>query len=292
VEDAVPHPVRRLAAGALALAAACAAAEHEPPDRERPAVATAARPEPTAPVDTAAERARLDAASAELNERFGRVPPLSPREVAELRRDANATQIASARRLGQRVTTAGERERLRREGRLVPLPDSTEFWILRRMEHSEPLATPDAQAMLEEIGRRFHARLDAAGLPRYRMRITSVLRTDADQAALRRVNRNASSIVSAHEFGTTVDVSHERFAVPAGTWPAGAPTGLREEAVDRLEVVGKEHARALQAELGRAVHALREEGVLHVMMEDAQPVYHMTVARPGGRATTLTTPPR
>jgi hypothetical protein len=77
--------------------------------------------------------------------------------------------------------------------------------------------------------------------------------------------------VSAHEFGTTVDVSHERFAVPADPRP--------ETEREALEEVGKEHAKVLQAELGRAIAELRDQRALHVMMENMQPVYHMTVAR-------------
>jgi precorrin-6B methylase 1 len=124
--------------------------------------------------------------------------------------------------------------------------------------------------MLAELGRRFHARLDRLGLPHYRMKVTSALRTDETQAELRRINSYASRTVSAHEFGTTIDVSHERFAVPAGT-------GEMEAEV--LEEVGKEHAKVLQAELGRAIAEMRDAHDLHVMMENQQPVYHMTVAR-------------
>jgi hypothetical protein len=43
--------------------------------------------------------------------------------------------------------------------------------------------------------------------------------------------------------------------------------------------VGKEHAKVLQAELGRTILEMREQGALRVMMENKQPVYHMTVAR-------------
>lgn len=247
---------------------------------EAPAVPAAAAPAPPAgPADSAAARARIRAAGDSLRGRLSRVPVLAPREVAELRFDVNATQIASARRLGARVSGEAERDRRVREGRLVALDDSTGHWILRRMEHSSAHVTPDARAMLQELGRRFHARLDSAGLPRYRMRITSALRTDEDQAALRRINRNASSIVSAHEFGTTVDVSHEQFAVPAERWPDEAGRVMPELAVEVLEEAGKENSRALQAALGRAIWEMREAGLLHVMMEDAQPVYHMTVAR-------------
>jgi hypothetical protein len=225
-------------------------------------------------VDSAAEHARLETAAAALRAAFERVPHLSPREVAGLRLDRNATQIASARRLGTRAVDDAGRSRLLSEGRLEALEDSTAWWILRRMENASPHVTPATRALLEELGRRFHARLDAAGLPRYRFRITSALRTDADQETLRRTNGYASRIVSAHEFGTTVDISHERFAVPASVTAGGMETEMLEE-------VGREHARALQAELGRAIGELRGEGRLHVMMENAQPVYHMTLAGTG-----------
>jgi hypothetical protein len=274
----------------LAALVALGGCRAEVDDAEPPRIAAPARPPAPAPrapapppnaADSAAARERIADAEASLRAAFARVEVLSPREVAELRFDVNATQIASARRLGTRVASDAERDRLARAGRLVALRDSTAHWILRRMEHSAPYATPDAEAMLAELGRRFHARLDAAGLPRYRMRVTSALRTDREQAELRRTNANASRIVSAHEFGTTVDVSHERFAVPAGAWEAaGGVLPAREAEV--LEEVGKEHARALQAELGRAIWELRQEGALHVMMEDAQPVYHMTAARRAG----------
>ncbi len=48
---------------------------------------------------------------------------------------------------------------------------------------------------------------------------------------------------------------------------------------EMLEKLGKEHARVLQAELGRTILEMREKGTLRVMMENKQPVYHMTVAR-------------
>jgi hypothetical protein len=278
---------RRLARLAvLAMVAGCAAEAHDLPvaDRTeqadgRAADARTAPPAPLNAADSAAAHARIAAVADSLRAAFGQASALTPREVAELRFDVNATQIATARRLGQRVADEAEMERLRRSGRLVALEDSTEHWIVRRMEHASPYLTPDAAAMLVELGRRFHARLDSVGLPRYRMRITSALRTDADQAALRRVNANASQIVSAHEFGTTVDVSHERFAVPAEPLRAGDVQPLPALEVEMLEEVGQEHARVLQAELGRAIWEMRQEGDLHVMMEDAQPVYHMTVAR-------------
>jgi hypothetical protein len=222
-------------------------------------------------------RARVAARGDSVRAAFRRARPLGAREVAELRQDVNAEQIATARALGIRAGGQARIEALEREGRLVPLGDSTAYWVLRDMDHSVPYVTPDARAMLTELGRRFHARLDRLGLPRYRMKVTSALRTDETQAELRKINSYASRTVSAHEFGTTIDVSHERFAVPADPRPEGsAALGLERE---MLEEVGKEQAKVLQAELGRAIAEMRDQRALHVMMENMQPVYHMTVAR-------------
>ena len=238
-------------------------------------------PAPPDAADSARVRARIALEGDSVGVVFRRVPALGAREVAELRQDRNAEQVAAAQSLGLRVSGEAAIEQLRRQGRLVALGDSTAYWVLREMEHSVPFVTPDTRAMLEEVGRRFHARLDSRGLPRYRMKITSALRTDETQADLRKTNPYASRTMSAHEFGTTVDVSHERFAVPADPRPGTrrAVLEMREMEVEMLEQVGKEQAKALQAELGRTIAEMRDEGALHVMMENLQPVYHMTIAR-------------
>jgi hypothetical protein len=247
-------------------------------DRPQPVRAAAPPPVPARSL-TAADSTRMRAALASrldsVAQRFARAEVLRPSEVAGLRQDRNAEQLASAMALGTRLHGgAAEAERLRSQHRLVPLGDSTAYWILREMDHSIPLVTPDARAMLLLLGRRFHARLDSLGVPRYRMKITSALRTADDQADLRRTNSYAARTMSAHEFGTTVDVSHERFAAPADTGAAAWPA-----ARERIDSIGARHAKVLQAELGRALAELRDQGVLFVMMENQQPVYHMTVAR-------------
>ena len=234
-------------------------------------------PPPLTAADSAQVRTRVAARADSVRAAFQRARPLGAREVGELRQDVNAEQIATARSLGIRAGSQARIDQLAREGRLVSLGDSTAYWVLRDMDHSFPFVTPDARAMLMELGRRFHARLDRLGLPRYRMKVTSAMRTDETQADLRKTNSYASRIVSAHEFGTTVDVSHERFAVPADPRPAGS--AVLEMEREMLEQVGKAHAKVLQAELGRAIAEMRNERTLHVMMENMQPVYHMTVAR-------------
>jgi hypothetical protein len=277
----------------VTLVAACGEDDHADYVREanaaprpRAAQPQAPRPAPPRPMtsaDSAQVRTRVAAESAAVVAAFGKVPRLKAREVGNLRLDKNATQVASAQRLGVQVSGQAEIDRMVQQGRLVPLGDSTQYWILRGMDHAAPYVTPDTKAMLEDLGRRFHARLDRAGLPRYRIKITSAIRTAEAQVDLRRTNSYAATTTSAHQFGTTVDVSHERFAVPAGPRMGGGASpaldGAWEMEADMLEEVGKENARALQAELGRALTELREAGAIHVMMENKQPVYHFTLAR-------------
>lgn len=264
-------------------AGACARGEHarfadpdDEPERDDPAPASKVAPAPVVE-DSAAVRARVSAAEDSVRAAFAKVRVLRWREVWELHRDKNAEQIEVAGRIGVRAGNQAEIDRLVKAGRLVALGDSTPYWVLRKMTHSVPYVTPDARANLIEVGRRFQARLDSAGVPRYRMKVTSALRTNETQVELRKINSNASQIVSSHEFGTTVDVSHERFAVPAPD--TASPPQVAQARAAMLEQVGKENAKALQALLGRTLADMRDEGALMVMMEDRQPVYHFTVAR-------------
>lgn len=251
---------------------------HQAPTREE----TAARVEQ----DLRAAREQILARADSVRSGLVGVRGLSRQETADLRRDVNAAQIAVARSMGVRAQSEAEIQRLVRQGRLVTLEDSTQYWVLRKLEHSVPYVTPDTRAMLEEIGRRFHARLDSLELPRYRMQITSVMRTPQTQARLRRSNSNASRGVSAHEFGTTLDVAHARFAAPEqGGLTVEIPSDPSMTAPMQyveglvLEETARKHASALQAELGRVLREMRAERKVRVMMERRQAVYHMTVAR-------------
>ena len=266
---------RWVAAGAVAMLAACSGGDHEyDPDNDAEATRTAnsasrqpSAAQPGSTADTAAAGAGTVLSPDSLRAAFARGRPLGASEIGWLRRDVNRTQVATAQSLGVRAYADAQIRQLVRQGRLVALGDSTPHWVLRKMDHSVPYVTPDARALLVQVGRRFHARLDSLGIPRYRMKVTSALRTGSTQSELRKINSYASQTASAHEFGTTMDVSHERFAVPTGA-------GIR---TDTLEELGKEHAKVLQGELGRTLIELRARELLHVMIEDRQPVYHFTV---------------
>jgi hypothetical protein len=212
-----------------------------------------------------------------------RIPNLTSRERSRLRADANARQTARATALG--IPRGGAVEPLEERGRLRRLPESTRLWEIRDLDYSVPYVTPDAESMLVEIGERWMAALDSLGLPPFRMEITSVLRTPADQARLRRSNANAARGASSHEFGTTLDIAYRRYAAPrfGGTDLENVHPSLRsrlETTHDSLFVeLASRRGTELEAVLGRVIEEMRSEGKLLVMMERQQTVYHITVAR-------------
>lgn len=194
---------------------------------------------------------------------------------------------------------------------LVPIDSSGQYWIVRELDHSEPLVTPATLELLREIGRRFHGRLQAEGLPPYRFEVTSALRTAASQASLRGDNPNAAPGRSAHEYGTTIDITYAAFAAPgsvgseagvatssaregpapaapspdsasaagSGGGPAWLEAHIARDRAARLETVAARRSRELQAFLGEVLLELQREGAALVLLERRQPVFHITVAR-------------
>ena len=214
------------------------------------------------------------------------LPLLTGGQAAALRRYLNEEQLERARALGVRPGDAASLEAAREAGRLVELEDSTEHWVVRELEHSEPLVVPDVRTLLTEMGERFHARLDSLGIPTVRMEVTSVLRTAESQAELRQVNPNAAGGTSTHEFGTTLDVAWNSFAAPAelDDWYDAAAAEWLAPHLERVaatfaETVAARRSRELQAVLGEVLIEMQREGKVMVTMERQQPVYHMTLAR-------------
>lgn len=232
------------------------------------------------------EMARVDSVAAAVDRIFQPLPLLSFAAENALARSTNAQHLARARALGiPRGRTAAQLQALEGEGRLVAL-QSGEHWVVRDLDRSNAIAVPAVPAVLTEIGRRFHARLDELGSPRFRMEISSVLRTAADQAALRRVNPNAAQGESTHEFGTTFDILYSAYAgpetppveisVPDHPW---AEPLLERYLQVALERVAGRRALELKSILGQVLLDMQREGRLLVTLERLQPVYHVTVAR-------------
>ncbi|HEX9983917.1 MAG TPA: DUF5715 family protein [Thermoanaerobaculia bacterium] len=255
-------------------------------------VATA--PRAAAPADRsdaeaeARSRAALEQRLAEIERVIQRLPGLIRSIRKDMRRHLNATHVAAARSNGVGpVRDDAHLATLVDRGALVQLPASTHWWVLRDLNDSLPYVTPHTRAALEEVGRRFHARLDEHGLPPFRLDITSVLRTSQQQAALQRRNPNAADTTSSHEFGTTVDIAYLSFAAPQSLDHRSLTAeiddqvspALRAEMTARLESFGKLHAPHLEGELGAVLQQLERDGLLLPLRERSQPVYHITLAR-------------
>jgi hypothetical protein len=216
-------------------------------------------------------------------------PLMRPEEEAALRRYTNETHLRTASRLGIRPTHAAAVDTLVQQGSLVPLEDSSQYWVLREMTASTPNVTPDTRALLQEIGRRFQDRLGALGLPALRFEVSSALRSTADQAMLLEQNANAAPR-SAHAYGTTVDIPYSAYAAPAALPPgvvgrAGLASGSHAVAeLDRVARVIVERSaarksRELKAILAAVLRDVQSEGLVLVTLERQQPVFHITVAR-------------
>lgn len=257
---------------------------NEPSDPTQATGATDPGAAHVAALATTLERATILADSVE--DLLRPVPLMRPADEEALRRYLNANHVTRARQLGVLVRDGEHIDSLVGAGTLVALADSTPYWIVQRAS-SNSFVVPHMHALLEELGQRFQARLEAMGIPPYRLEITSTLRTAAQQARLRAGNANAAAGVSSHEFGTTVDLSYAAFAPPHELPEAlrvDAPAGMRpyldRAAAVTLESVSARKSLELRAILGEVLRQAQADGIVLVIFERLQPVYHITVARP------------
>ena len=252
------------------------------------------QPPPPLPPPDLGQRAAwdsLDARLANLRGALERTPQPTSDEENALRRPRTPSyrlHLAWADSLGV-PPVGGEADLTRhlRAGRLVPLHD-TEHYQVRTLEHSKPFVTPELSVALDELGRRFHARLAERGLPPYRFVVTSALRTADLQADLRSSNRNATSGTSSHEFGASVDVVTFRYALQ----PSAADTfavavddpdlGRAQRAYSQsADDLGRAYWDRLFGELTRTMRSMQDDERLVVLLEAEQPVFHITARAAG-----------
>jgi hypothetical protein len=243
-----------------------------------------------------AERVRFAGYLVQRDAIFKELSALTAAEQALLRRSRNADHVARGRSLG--VTPIARRDEVEDrvgEMNLVRLEGTPGYWV-SRLTHSHPYLTPDGVAVLDTISVRFQARLAGHGLPAFRYNVTSVLRTQQDQARLRGVNVNAAAGTSSHEYGTTFDVHYRRFAyagdsrseIELALGPLPYPFLYDEfarELREFYELMARRYPTVIGAELGRTLIEMETAGYVLAIRERLQPVYHMTVNR------RLATPP-
>lgn len=129
------------------------------------------------------------------------------------------------------------------------------------MNRSIPYLVPKASHLLQHIGRRFLDSLAVKGIPLHKMIVTSVLRTEEDVYHLRRINGNASE-QSCHRFGTTFDISYNRY-----------------HTVSPLDEAARRAVRSdsLKFILSEVLRDVRAEGLCYVKYEVKQGCFHITV---------------
>ena len=176
--------------------------------------------------------------------------------------DMNDVQLTVAQAIG--VPPVADRDAAEHlKTKLVKLED-TDTYVIDSLTHSIPYLIPSAKELLDRIGQAFQDSLSAKGLNPNRLVITSVLRTEADVARLRRRNLNASEN-STHRYGTTFDLSYWRYVkVPEYK---GRP----------YEDVPPEYLRATLGQVLKDIHD--EKGTCYIKYEKKQNCFHITVRR-------------
>lgn len=177
--------------------------------------------------------------------------------LAEVFNDSNYIHWAEAERIGiEPISDTRSHFATRRP--LVKVTSCADFYV-EPLTYSRPYLIPEGSAMLHEIGRRFNDSLAIRGGGKYRIKVTSVLRTPETVRRLRRANGNAVDS-SVHQLATTVDISYARFV-----------------ADDTLVTHSAEELKGVLAEV---LQAMRSEGKCWVKYEIQQPCFHITVRSP------------
>ncbi len=175
--------------------------------------------------------------------------------LAKVFNDSNHVHLVPARALGIRpITDLNSAWNLRRP--IEEIVTCEDFYV-DDLTHSYPYLVPEAATLLHDIGRNFKDEMQNRGGGDYRIKVTSVTRTPATVSKLRRVNKNATE-ESAHQYGTTFDISYVQFACD------------NDAGVHRTQ----EDMKNLLAEV---LKDLRDQGRCYVKYERKQGCFHITV---------------
>lgn len=171
--------------------------------------------------------------------------------------DLNPKHLSAAKNVGIRpISSRGDLPDKSRD--LLPVC-SNEFYSVDPLTHSIPYLVPKAGALLMSIAMNFQDSLVSKGMDKYKLIVTSVLRTKNDVKKLRRRNVNAS-MNSAHFYGTTFDISYNRF----------------DKVLENGEDV---EVRELKPKLvlSEVLKSLRDADMCYVKYEIKQGCFHITV---------------
>jgi hypothetical protein len=177
-----------------------------------------------------------------------------PGRLRDIFNDSNYTQLTAATANGiVPITDLRSAYNLR-----VPIVKihTCDAYMLDSLSNSMPYLVPKAAQLLKDIGHGFSDTIKARGGKAYRIKVTSMMRSDYSVYQLRRHNRNASEN-SCHRYGTTFDVSWIKF-----------------DCQDSSYVVSLEDLKNI---LGEIMYEKRSKGLCYVKFETKQGCFHVTV---------------
>jgi hypothetical protein len=173
--------------------------------------------------------------------------------------DKNDVQLPAAKRLGvsfvandaEFETVKKSLTRVRSSRGCFVFPFAIGAYRLR------PYLTADAAALLRKIGSDFADSLQHRGIARHEIVVTSIFRTQEDVKRLQKSNSNAITN-SMYQYGTIFDISWRHFV----KYNAFAPSP---------------DSQVLQDVLAHTLAALKTKGYCHIIQEQRQTCYHITV---------------
>ncbi|MDD2437046.1 MAG: DUF5715 family protein [Massilibacteroides sp.] len=172
--------------------------------------------------------------------------------------DLNDKHLAAAKKIG--IKPVASRKGAKHATREMEEIETNHFYEVEELTHSIPYLVPEAARLLEDIGRNFQDSLYNLNASLYKIKVTSITRTVEDVSKLRRRNFN-SSANSAHQYGTTFDVSWVRY------------TKINEK--DPLDI-DKERLKMV---LATVLRDLQRNGRCYIKHERKQGCFHITARK-------------
>lgn len=185
-----------------------------------------------------------------------KVVNLEKLDYATLFNDKNSAQLQSARKYGISSTLKNREEAQNIKKELKEIKDC-DYYAIDKFTHSIPYLTNGAEEILSMIGKNFQDSLESKGLAKYKIIVTSVLRTKDDIKRLRASGNPNATLKSAHCYATTFDITYIRF---------------RKQCLFKKSIKPK----ILQNVLGEVLRDLRKQKKCHVKYEYRQKCFHIT----------------
>lgn len=179
---------------------------------------------------------------------------IEQRPLKEIFNDSNALQLVAAEKNGFKPVTS-LRDAYHIDKPLIRI-FSCDAYMLDDLTASVPYLVPKAAQLLKEIGYAFQDSVKKRGGKDYRIKVTSVTRTNYSVSKLMRRNRSATEN-SCHRYGTTFDISWVKF-----------------DCLDPSMVISLEDLKNILAEV---VQDFRKRGRCYAIFERKSGCLHITV---------------